>query len=123
VEKSRNRERLVKLNEELLGKIPGIELLALREGTTHARHLFPILVDPSLRDSLIDRLHQVGINVMVNYRAIHLLSYFANEYGYKEGDFPVAEKIGSAIISLPLYPTMPEKHVIQVAEALGTFLA
>lgn len=122
-EKSALRQKLAGLYEELLSKIPGVKLLAVRERTIHARHLFPILVDATARDSLIAELNKIGINVMVNYRAIHLLSYFAKEYGYKEGDFPVAEEMGNTIISLPFYPTMHEKDVIQVVAALSTYCA
>lgn len=117
-EKSAMRQKLAGLYEELLSKISGVKLLAVRERTIHARHLFPILVDATVRDSLIGELNKIGINVMVNYRAIHLLSYFAREYGYKEGDFPVAEGMGNTIISLPFYPTMPKEYVTQVAVAL-----
>lgn len=118
-EKSAMRQKLACLYEELLGKIRGVELLAVRENTVHARHLFTVLVETSVRDNLIAELNKVGINVMVNYRAIHLLSYFANEYGYKEGDFPVAERIGTEIISLPFYPTMPEESIVLVVEQIA----
>lgn len=118
-EKSAMRQKLAGLYEELLSNVPGVKLLAVREGATHARHLFPVLVDAAVRDNLIAELNKVGINVMVNYRAIHLLSYFAKEYGYKEGDFPVAEGMGDAIISLPFYPTMPEESVLHVVEHLA----
>ncbi len=122
-EKSAMRQKLAALYEELLSKIPGVKLLAVRERTIHARHLFPVLVDTSVRDNLIGELNKIGINVMVNYRAIHLLSYFAREFGYKEGDFPVAEGMGNKIISLPFYPSMPEENVIQVVAALSTYCA
>jgi len=56
--------------------------------------------------------------VMVNYRAIHLLTYFKETYGFKAGDFPVAESIGDASLSLPFYPSMPLEHVDRVIEVL-----
>jgi len=120
-EKNAMRQKLAGLYEELLSKIHGVKLLAVHEKTFHARHLFPVFVDATVRDNLIAELNKIGINVMVNYRAIHLLNYFANEYGYKEGDFPSAEKIGNSIISLPFYPTMPKESVSQVAECLSRF--
>ncbi len=121
-EKSAMRQKLASIYEELISNISGVKLLAVRERTTHARHLFPVLVDATVRDNLIEELNKIGIDVMVNYRAIHLLSYFAKEYGYKEGDFPVAEGIGREIISLPFYPTMPEKSAELVAEHLARII-
>ena len=117
-EKGEKRQKLVKLYEDLISRIPGVKPLAVRKNTTHARHLYPVLVASSVRDGLIEEMNKMGIHVMVNYRAIHLLNYFANEYGYREGAFPIAEDFGNSIISLPFYPTMPEDFVVRVTEGL-----
>jgi UDP-4-amino-4-deoxy-L-arabinose-oxoglutarate aminotransferase len=58
----------------------------------------------------------------VNYRASHLLSYFCETYGFKVGDFPIAEGIGDATISLPFYPNMPLEDVDRVIEVLREVL-
>jgi dTDP-4-amino-4,6-dideoxygalactose transaminase len=55
---------------------------------------------------------------MVNYRAIHLLTYFKEQYGYEAGAFPVAEQHGDSVISLPFYPAMPDEHIVTVVNAL-----
>jgi dTDP-4-amino-4,6-dideoxygalactose transaminase len=65
-------------------------------------------------------LQEREIGVMVNYRAIHLLTYFRETFGFKPGDFPIAERIGDSTISLPFYPAMPAEHVDYLAEALGS---
>jgi UDP-4-amino-4-deoxy-L-arabinose-oxoglutarate aminotransferase len=59
---------------------------------------------------------------MVNYRAIHMLTYFRETFGFRAGDFPVAERLGDANLSLPLYPNMPSEHADIVAEALAQIL-
>ncbi|MBI4619838.1 MAG: DegT/DnrJ/EryC1/StrS aminotransferase family protein, partial [Desulfobacterales bacterium] len=56
-------------------------------------------------------LQEKGIGVAVNYRAIHLLKFYRERFGYKEGDFPVAEGIGKRTISLPLYPLLTDEEV------------
>jgi dTDP-4-amino-4,6-dideoxygalactose transaminase len=89
----------------------------------HAWHLFPIWVEPARRDSLIGNLRERGIDVMVNYRAIHLLTYFRETLGTRPGDFPIAERMGESTISLPFYPRMPPGDVEQVVEALREILA
>lgn len=122
-EKSARRRKLAALYEEQLAKIPGVKALSGREKTMHARHLFPVWVDAAIRDNLIDELNKSGISVMVNYRAIHLLSYFAQKYGYKAGDFPVAERIGNSTVSLPFYPTMPEESLLFVVEHLARIIS
>jgi UDP-4-amino-4-deoxy-L-arabinose-oxoglutarate aminotransferase len=74
------------------------------------------------RDRVISELQKAGVGVMVNYRAIHLLSYFSEAYGFKPGDFPVAESIGDSTISLPFYPNMPLEDVDRVIEVLREIL-
>jgi dTDP-4-amino-4,6-dideoxygalactose transaminase len=80
------------------------------------RHLFTIWVNN--RDEVLGRLQDAGIGVVVNYRAIHLLTYYRKRFGYKEGDYPVAEKIGNSCISLPLYSKMTDEEVEYVIEAV-----
>jgi len=77
----------------------------------HARHLFTIIVSPEKRDALLWTLQDRGIGVAVNYRAIHLLKYYREQFGYREGDFPAAERIGAGTISLPLYPSLQDDEV------------
>ena len=52
----------------------------------------------------------------VNFRAIHLLTYFKDTFGYKPGDFPNAEAIGDKTITLPFYPKMRDEEADYVAE-------
>jgi UDP-4-amino-4-deoxy-L-arabinose-oxoglutarate aminotransferase len=59
---------------------------------------------------------------MVNYRPIHLLTYFQKLLGHKRGDFPNAERIGDSTVSLPLYPDMPVEHVDIVSGALRVMM-
>ena len=80
--------------------------------------MFTVLVAPDKRDPLLWALQDRGIGVAVNYRPIHLLRYFRETFGYKEGDYPVAEEIGKSTISLPLYPALKEEDVKYIAEAL-----
>jgi len=81
-----------------------------------AHHLYTIWVAPERRDEVLHALQERGIGVAVNFRAIHLLSYFKDTFGYKRGDFPKAELIGDSTISLPFYPKMRDEEVDYVIE-------
>lgn len=117
-EKLSARHALAEAYEAMLGQIPGVRLLGTREGTVHARHLFPIWVDAARRDGVVTQFIQQGIGVVVNYRAIHLLSYFSENFGYQRGDYPNAERIGNECISLPFYPTLSQESVSRVCGVL-----
>ena len=112
------RQELAELYDSLLKNVPGITKPAVRENSVHARHLYPIWVDSAKRDSTIEKLIERGIGVVVNYRAIHLLTYFKNNFGFRPGQFPHAERIGDQTISLPFYPNMPKDQVEYVVRTL-----
>ncbi len=116
------REYLWNLYEEELRGVKGIRILKTLPDTRHARHLFTILVPPKKRDEILWRLRDAGIGVAVNYRPIHLLSYYRKTFGYKEGDFPVAEDIGARTISLPLYPSLKEEELKIVTSTLKNIM-
>lgn len=118
VRKLERRHALAAAYEGQLAGLAGVRIPCSRPNTTHARHLFTVWVAADRRDRVVEALNAKGIGAVVNYRAIHLLSYFSETLGHKPGDFPNAERIGSETLSLPFYPTMPEDHVSRVVSAL-----
>ncbi|MFA9562203.1 MAG: DegT/DnrJ/EryC1/StrS family aminotransferase [Nitrospirota bacterium] len=118
----KKRDALARRYESLLEGEPHITFPQTLQSVRHARHLFPIWVNEKHRDNVISGLQAKGIGVVVNYRAIHLLTYFRKEFGFQSGEFPVAEHIGNSTISLPFYPTMPEEHVAIVVDTLKGLL-
>jgi UDP-4-amino-4-deoxy-L-arabinose-oxoglutarate aminotransferase len=118
----RKRAELARRYERLLAGVPGVELPRTHAGARHARHLFPAWVPAGRREAVLRGLHDRGVGVVVNYRAIHLLSFFRERFGFRPGDFPNAERIGDRTVSLPFYPSMPAGHVDLVVEALRASL-
>jgi UDP-4-amino-4-deoxy-L-arabinose-oxoglutarate aminotransferase len=116
------RDFLWKLYEEELRPIRKIKNLKTLPGVKHARHLFTILVESGKRDFLLRALQERGIGVAVNYRPIHLLKYYRERFGYREGDYPVAEEIGMRTISLPLYPLLEEDDVLYIVKSIKEIL-
>lgn len=104
--------------EDALGGIRDLSLLKTLPGVRHARHLFTALVPPEKRDVLLWRMQNRMIGMAVNYRPIHLLSYYRETFGYRDGAYPVAEDIGRRTISLPFYPSLDEAAIRHVAQAL-----
>jgi dTDP-4-amino-4,6-dideoxygalactose transaminase len=118
----RKRRELAQYYGERLWDIPHLTRPATLEGVEHAWHLFPIWVGDGERDRVIQEMQANGVSVMVNYRAIHLLTYFRETLGFEPGAFPIAERIGDASLSLPFYPSMPLEHVDRVVEMLQNIL-
>ncbi|MCG2722567.1 MAG: DegT/DnrJ/EryC1/StrS family aminotransferase [Thermodesulfovibrionales bacterium] len=112
------RNSLHKFYREELSPVRDISLLKTFSGSRHAIHLFTVLVPSRKRDALLWRLQDRGIGVAVNYRPIHLLKYYRDAFGYRKGDYPVAEEIGKRTISLPLYPSLRKSDVRYIVKAL-----
>ncbi len=121
-QKLHRRQLLSERYETALAALPDATWPRSLSGVRHARHLFPIWVGSGRRDDVVEGLQQRGVNVVVNYRTIHLLTYFRETFDFKPGDYPAAERIGDETLSLPLYPSMPEQHVDRVVEALAEVL-
>ena len=85
-------------------------------------HMFQVLLPAGAdRGRIIAAMKDKGIGVGVHYPALHLFSLY-RRLGFKEGDFPNAERIGAAILTLPLFPLMQDSDVDRVCTALGTSL-
>jgi dTDP-4-amino-4,6-dideoxygalactose transaminase len=86
----------------------------------HSWHVFtPLLPLPRLRISraeFIEAMKQRGIGVGVHYPAIHLFSCY-RALGYRDGQFPNAERIGRETVTLPLFPMMQDSDVERVVRA------
>jgi len=113
-ERWRRREEIARRYEAAFSGIEGVTFPRVLPGSRSGRHLFTIWVDAGERDDVLARLQDTGIGVAVNYRAVHLLRYYRQTYGYREGMFPVAEDIGNRTISLPLYPRLTDDEVAYV---------
>lgn len=112
------RDSLWSEYEEALHDIKGIGFLETLPGVKHARHLFTVLVDPVRRDEILWGLQRRDIGVAVNYRPIHLLKYYRETFGFREGNYPVAEDIGKRTISLPFHTFLATNQIKYIAQSL-----
>ena len=55
----------------------------------------------------------------MNYRAVHLLSYYRERFGFTRGSYPVAERIGDSTVTIPLYPALSDSEVDHVIAAVA----
>lgn len=88
----------------------------------HAWHQFAIRVNPEKagmsRDDFMNAMKERNIGTGLQFLPVHLYRFYKNTYGYQEGDFPIAEKVGQTIVSLPLFPSMTEGDQDRVIEAM-----
>jgi dTDP-4-amino-4,6-dideoxygalactose transaminase len=80
-----------------------------------AHHLFPILLPEGTdRVAFAADLRSRGIQSSVHYTPIHLMTYYRQTLGTKEGQLPRTEAIAKRELTLPLYPSLTEAQVDHV---------
>jgi perosamine synthetase len=75
------------------------------------------------RDATILALRDRGIQSKPYLPALHLMSFYRERFGHREGEFPVCEDVAARSIALPFFPLMSEAQVARVAEALRSVLS
>ncbi|MDQ5887411.1 MAG: hypothetical protein QG667_699 [Pseudomonadota bacterium] len=73
------------------------------------------------RGEFIEQMKQRQIGIGVHYPAMHLFTLY-RKLGWKQGDFPHAERIGQRTVTLPLFPGMSLADVERVCESLSAVL-
>ncbi|KEI07491.1 DegT/DnrJ/EryC1/StrS family aminotransferase [Clostridium botulinum] len=113
------REKVAQMYIDGLKDCPEIKIPKIAKDQKHVYYVFNILVEN--RDGLQEHLKKNEIGTSIYYpKPLHEQQCF--EYlGYKEGDFPVAERIAKKIIALPIYPEITEEEVQFVCETIRNF--
>jgi dTDP-4-amino-4,6-dideoxygalactose transaminase len=114
----RQRERVARRYEAAFQGVDGVGFPIVIDGAKSARHLFTVWVAPERRDQVLADLQARGIGVAVNYRAVHLLKYYRERFGFTRGMFPEAERIGDSTVTLPLYPKLSDEQIDYVADSV-----
>ena len=82
-------------------------------------HLY--IIRTQNREELQKFLSDNGISTGLHYPIpLHLQKAYANN-GFKEGDFPVTEKVASEILSLPMFPNLSEEQIEYIVEKIKEF--
>jgi dTDP-3-amino-3,4,6-trideoxy-alpha-D-glucose transaminase len=111
------RARVAAIYDEVLAGCPGIRPVA--RGADSVHHLY--VARAARRNQLRDFLLRNGIASAVHYPVpLHLQPAFQGS-GLRRGDLPVAERACREIISLPLWPHMPEAVACRVAQTVRRF--
>lgn len=114
------RRKNAKLYVELLKDIKGVKPLQVKSFAEPVYHMFVIRVEK--RDELRKYLTEKEIATGIHYPLpLHLQPAFGF-LGYNRGDFTVAEKLSTEVISLPMFPELIEQEIQIVVEEIKKFL-
>lgn len=88
----------------------------------HSWHIFTPLINEEHanmnRDQFMSAMKEKNVGTGLHYRAVHLYPYYREAFGFKEGDFPLAEDVCNRIVSLPLFPGMTDAEHDRVLDVM-----
>lgn len=106
--------------------VRGLILPRVIPGRTHVFHQYTIRITEEFgatREDLVKFLNEHGIGSNIYYpKPLHLHPHFS-KLGYKEGDFPVAEKLSKQVLSLPVHPSVTEEEIRFIVTKIQEFAA
>ena len=115
-EGNEKRRQSASLYNKLLSQVNGVVTPYEPDWSRAVYHLY--VIRAKNREELQKHLTEKKIGTGLHYPLpLHLQK--AYEYlGYKEGDFPVSEKVATELLSLPMYPGLTESQQEYVVECL-----
>lgn len=96
------------------------------ENVKHAYHLYPLQIKfdqlQITKRVFFERMRKNNIGLQVHYIPIHLQPYYKNNFGFEEGDYPIAEEFYKNEVSIPIYPLLEDddlEYLVKTIKALA----
>ena len=114
------RQTLAKIYERNLSPFPEfLQTPQTPENNSHTWFLYVVrLKNASYRDSVIRDLYKLGIESKSYLPSIHLLKFYRDRFGFREGNFPISEKISKSTLALPFHTSLKENDVKHIVKQL-----
>jgi perosamine synthetase len=118
------RARVASLYGDALAGIEGLELPCPdADGDRRSWFVHVVQLPPGVdRDDTIRALRAQGVDSKPYLPAIHLMSFYRERFGHREGEFPVCEDVARRSLALPFFPELADGQVERVAQALRAIL-
>jgi dTDP-4-amino-4,6-dideoxygalactose transaminase len=112
------RRAIARRYDAAFAKSQDVAPLRLAAGAVHVYHQYTVRIrGPIGRDAVLEALKVQKIAAAVHYPAPVHLQAAARAWGYKAGDFPVAERLSREVLCLPVHPFLSDADVDRVAES------
>lgn len=101
---------------------PGVSIPVREKASTHVFHQYTLVLNGKDRNAMKEFLASKGIPAMIYYPVpLHLQKAYTDPR-YKQGDFPVTEKLCANVISLPMHTEMNEEQLSYITSNVLEFL-
>jgi perosamine synthetase len=115
-----DRARVAALYREGLAAVEGLELPCQETGAIRRGWFVFVVQLPrgAHRPAVIEGLRRQGVPSKPYFPAVHLMSFYRERFGHREGEFPVCEDVAARSLALPFFSDMSEGQVEFVTTAL-----
>jgi dTDP-4-amino-4,6-dideoxygalactose transaminase len=94
-----------------------------RDGERRSWFIYAVrLPSAADREAVVGDLAQRRVEAKAYMPCIHLMEHIRERYGYRQGQFPVAEDASARLLALPFFPSITDEQVDRVCEALAEAL-
>jgi len=116
------RQAIARAYNQAFAADPAIEVPVTVAGVEHAWHLYitrlrldALRID---RNRFVELMRERGVGVSVHCIPLHTMDFYQRRYGYRAGQFPIAEAVYSRCFSLPIFPAMSDEDIAHVIESV-----
>lgn len=123
----KKRAKVAQLYNKKLKNIAGVETPYIKPGNKLSWFVYVIKLSENfsgkIRDGIIEKMAKKGIQCSNYFQPIHLQPFFKEIFGYKEGDFPIAENVSKRTLALPFFGNLSEKDINFVVKSLKEIIS
>jgi perosamine synthetase len=114
------RARVAERYAEALAEVEGVVLPCPdADGDRRSWFVYVVQVPGEVdRDATVRGLRERGVDSKPYMPAIHLMSFYRERFGHREGEFPVCEDVAGRSLALPFFPELTESEIEQVVVAV-----
>jgi len=114
-----NRKKAADFYSNAFAKCDKLTVPVTAKNTTHTWHQYTLQLCESInRDELIQHLADKGIPAMIYYPVpLHQQKAYLDPR-YKDGDFPVAEKLAKTVLNLPMHSELTDEQLAYITTAV-----
>lgn len=112
----------------LLREVEGVRVPFVSAGVDMSWFVYVIRLDSEIdRDGVLKYLQACGVQCKPYFTPIHLQPFYREQFGYREGCYPVTEAVSRSVVALPFYNNLGPDQIDYVVEkliaAVGKFRA
>lgn len=116
------RQKIATYYDQFFAQKESFIIPKAKNDVSHAYHLYPLQIKFTEKGigkkEFFEKLREKNIFCQVHYIPIHLQPYYRKNFGFSEGDFPLAESFYRREISLPLFPQLEQEDLEYITQSI-----